>query len=79
MPGQLLQRGATPLGGFADLKEVAWELPQRTGFSARGCAVSERKSVSKSYYAAGFTRRCALAKASRRDGGSLRQATTCLR
>ncbi|MEH2119430.1 MAG: hypothetical protein V7K46_14945 [Nostoc sp.] len=42
MPGQLLQRG---------------ELPQRTGFSARGCV---------------------LAEASRRDGGSLRQATTFL-
>ncbi|MGF1934286.1 MAG: hypothetical protein RM347_007780 [Nostoc sp. ChiQUE02] len=28
---QSLQRGATPLGGFADLKEVAWEPPQRTG------------------------------------------------
>ncbi|MEH2277055.1 MAG: hypothetical protein V7K40_20275 [Nostoc sp.] len=48
MPGQLLQRG---------------ELPQRTGFSAKGCALSERKSVSKSCYAAGFTRRCVLAEA----------------
>ncbi|MEH1968318.1 MULTISPECIES: hypothetical protein [unclassified Nostoc] len=28
---QSLQRGATPLGGFADLKEVAWEPPQRAG------------------------------------------------
>ncbi|MGF1935269.1 MAG: hypothetical protein RM347_012820 [Nostoc sp. ChiQUE02] len=30
---QSLQRGATPLGGFADLKEVAWEPP--FGFTSR--------------------------------------------
>ncbi|MDZ7969681.1 MAG: hypothetical protein RM368_32860 [Nostoc sp. DedSLP03] len=28
---QSLQRGATVLGGFADLKQVAWEPPQRAG------------------------------------------------
>jgi hypothetical protein len=28
---QSLQRGATALGGFADLKQVAWEPLQRAG------------------------------------------------
>ncbi|WP_279432891.1 hypothetical protein [Nostoc sp. 106C] len=34
LPRQLLQRGGSPLGGFADLKELPWEPPQRTGSSA---------------------------------------------
>ncbi|WP_166507557.1 hypothetical protein [Nostoc sp. 106C] len=31
----VLQRGGSPLGGFADLKELPWEPPQRSGSTLR--------------------------------------------